>query len=505
MLAKRSRRAGMRFWVHVAVILAIVPVMDCEAGAQVPGLPAGAAGPAPVAKGASSGKKENGETVTAVSGPIKAEDNKAKDKRNEEYLEGLLRQVPGVRNVDATVTKGVALIDGQVDDDETRNQITDIAGKVEGLSLVINRLTTDSEVLTAPELLAEKVTAIWQVIRRRWLLGVLALGVVMAFAALARVFNAYAETLLAPFFKNVMLRSVAGSLIGSGIALGGVIFALSILNLTHAVLSVLGLASIVGLAVGFAFKDITENFIASVLLGIRRPFQVGDYVTVAGQTGVVRSLNTRATVLVTLEGNHIRIPNNIVYKEILINSTASPSYRVNFDVVVPYEASSAAAVEAMTAALRKVDGVLADPPARALVDALEAGGVRLKAYYWVSVRNTDWAKVNSDAKLRVKVALQEAHALTAPAAEADLAATTRSAAQTSVPSPAASRTPDTIRVDSASRAASNLRKDANAVEAARSTPANGQPTPVEHALNESETRVSEEGANLLATSGRSDG
>ena len=73
------------------------------------------------------------------------------------YLEALLRQVPGVRNVDATVTKGVVLIDGRVDDDDTRNQITGIAGKVEGLSLVINRLATDAEVLTAPELLAEKV------------------------------------------------------------------------------------------------------------------------------------------------------------------------------------------------------------------------------------------------------------------------------------------------------------------------------------------------------------
>ena len=365
--------------------------------------------------------------------------------------------------------------------------------------MVINRLATDAEVLTAPQLVMEKVVAIWQVVRRRWLLGVLALGVVMAFSALARLFNAHAETLLAPFVKNVMLRSVAGSLISSAIVLGGLVFGLSILNLTHAVLSVLGLASIVGLAVGFAFKDITENFIASVLLGVRRPFRVGDYVTVAGQTGVVRSLNTRATVLVTLEGNHIRIPNNIVYKEILINATASPSYRVNFDVVVPYEASSADAVEAMTAALHHVDGVLADPPPRGLVEGLEPGGVRLKAYYWVSVRDTDWVKVSSDAKLRVKVALQEARVLSAPVADADVVACCPCLA------PAAGAARRRRSGHPASRAESNLRKDAHAAEAARSAPADGQPTPVERALNQAETRVSEEGANLLATAGKSDG
>lgn len=478
--------------------------------AQIPGLPAAAKGPAPASKGGAA-RKEGGETVTAVSGPIKVEENQVKDKRIELYLEGLLRQVPGVRKVNASVTQGVALIDGQVDDDDTRNQITGIAGKVEGLSLVINRLTTDAEVLTAPELLKEKVAGIWDLVRRRWLLGVLAVGVVMAFSVLARLFNAQAETLLAPFLKNVMLRSVAGSLISSGIVLGGLVFALSILNLTHAVLSVLGLASIVGLAVGFAFKDITENFIASVLLGVRRPFQVGDYVTVAGQTGVVRSLNTRATVLVTLEGNHIRIPNNVVYKEILINATASPSYRVNFDVVVPYEASTAAAVEAMNAALKRVDGVLHDPPPRALVEALEPGGVRLKAYYWVAVQGTDWVKVNSDAKLQVKVALQQAHVLTAPAAEADLAAVTAApsasapASVSALPAPAGGRPGESIRVDYASRAESNLRQDAHAAEAARTAPPSGEPTPVERALNQAETRVSDEGANLLATAGRSDG
>src|SRR5205807_4991393 len=129
-------------------------------------------------------------------------------------------------------------------------------------------------------------------------------------------------------------------LLSSLLILGGLMFGLSILHLTHAVLSVLGVAGVVGLAVGFAFKDITENFIASVLLGVRRPFQVGDYVEVAGQAGVVRSLNTRATVLVTLEGRHVRIPNSTVFKEITVNSTASPSVRQSFDVVIPYAAST---------------------------------------------------------------------------------------------------------------------------------------------------------------------
>src|SRR6185437_4821909 len=104
---------------------------------------------------------------------------------------------------------------------------------------------------------------------------------------------------------------------------------------------------------------------------------IGDYVQVAGQAGVVSSLNTRATVLVTLEGQHIRIPNNIIYKEIMINASASPSTRGSFDVIVPYTASTATALEAMTRALREQEELLPEPPARALVQALEPAGVRL--------------------------------------------------------------------------------------------------------------------------------
>jgi len=95
-----------------------------------------------------------------------------------------------------------------------------------------------------------------------------------------------------------------------------------VLNLTHAVISVLAWR-VVGLALGFAFRDIAENFIASMLLGVRRPFQIGDFITVAGKSGSVLSLNTRATLLITPEGTTSRIPNAVIYKETLVNASAT--------------------------------------------------------------------------------------------------------------------------------------------------------------------------------------
>jgi small conductance mechanosensitive channel len=478
---ERTKQDRSRWSVTLGMVLVLV-LGGMGGGGALAQLSKLAGAVAPPSTSTPPAKGSAGATVATSSGLIKV-DAPVDDGAVEKTLESLLPKYPGVRSVDATVKQGIVELDGQVDEDDTRDQMTEEAKHIEGVRMVINRMKTDAEVLTAPQYVLEMLRSAWDVVSRRWLMALLALATVLAFAGLARLFNAYSETLLSPFLKNVMLRSVVGSLINSALLICGLMLGLAMLNLTHAVLSIIGLAGVVGLAVGFAFKDITENFIASVLLGVRRPFRVGDYVTVAGQTGVIRSLNTRATVLVTLEGNHVRIPNNIVYKEILINATASPSFRGSSDVVIPFDASTAAALDAMNRALHEVDGVLPDPPPRALIEALEPGGIRLRAYYWAQIQNVDWLKLNSDAKLHIKVALQKAGVLGTrpPAAQGADAENGQPQAQ-----------------DNGARAQANLRRDSHAAETARAAPANGQETPMQRALNEAESRVSEEGTNLLA-------
>ena len=341
--------------------------------------------------------------------------------------------------------------------------------------------------MTAGGLAAREIGRVRTYLGRKWLLILLAAGVVAASAVLARLFSARSEFLLSPFVGNVLLRSVLGSVISSLLVVGGCLLALGALGLTQVVLSILGLASIAGLAVGFAFRDITENFIASVLLGVRRPFQIGDYVTISGHSGVVKSLNTRATVLVTLEGNHVRIPNATIFKEIMVNSTASPSSRHSFDVLVPHEASLSAAIDAINKALV---GSAGDPPragARALVEALEPAGVRIRADFWSPAQGVDWLQLRSDVSLKAKVNLQLAGAL-GPAPEAKDA---------SRPTVRFDQASTNARHEVASQAAANLRRDARAAMTAGRVPADAPPTPMEHALEQPETRVSEEATNLI--------
>ena len=459
--------------------------------AQIPGLP----GISTPAKGAAKGKtsvaaeEKTKAAVAASEGPITVH-RKVSDQEIERFLSKFLPKYPGVRKIRVGVDDGVVTLQGGVDDDDSRDEISDVVKRVEGVRLVLNQLDTDDEVMTAWEFASRELKALRDYLARKWILILLAMAIVAVSWLLARLFASRSEVLLAPLVRNMLLRSVVGSIISSLLVIGGLVLALGTLRLTQAVMSVLGVSGLVVLAIGFAFRDITENFIASVLLGIRRPFQIGDFVTIAGQSGVVKSLNTRATVLVTLEGKHVRIPNATIFKEIMVNATASPNFRNTFDVVIPNEASTADAIDALNRALRETKGILADPPPRALVEALEPNGVRLRADFWSPTQNIDWFQLMSDVKLRAKVALQQAGVIAPAAAALPSKADDHTGGANGSPTlPAATIT--------AGQAAANLKRDTRAAEAARPAVGEGCETPADRALQEPETRVSDEGTNLL--------
>ncbi len=351
--------------------------------------------------------KREGQEVATTTGPISVS-TPVHNKAVHELLVKLLPKYPGVRAVNVDVENGVVTLSGHVQDEDVRDDVTDFVRRVEGVRIVLNQMQTDDQVMTGWEHAKQSIAGFWYVIRRKWLLGIMALGLVAAGFFIARKVNDASERLMAPIFENVLLRSVAGSIFAAVIVICSALTALSLLDLTHVVLSILGLAGLVTLAVGFAFKDIVENFIASVLLGVRRPFQIGDFIQLAGHSGIVKSLNTRATILISLDGSQIRIPNSIVFKETVVNSNASSSARSTFDLVVPYDVSTSSALMAVDAALEGHDGVLDDPAPRTLVESLDPDGVRLRAYFWTPVNGVDGLKVQSDAKLRAKVELQKA-------------------------------------------------------------------------------------------------
>jgi small-conductance mechanosensitive channel len=162
---------------------------------------------------------------------------------------------------------------------------------------------------------------------------------------------------------------------------------------------------VLGIVLGFAFRDIAENFLASLLLSIRNPFRTGDLIQIGDHEGIVQNLNTRTTVLLTLEGNQIQVPNATVYKSTLVNYTRNPTRRADFIVPIATGAPVTKAQSIALDVLRKEGAVCSPPEPLVLVDKLEADRIELKVYFWFDSSNISPLKLRSALMRRCRRAL----------------------------------------------------------------------------------------------------
>ena len=193
----------------------------------------------------------------------------------------------------------------------------------------------------------------------------------------------------------------------------GIYIVLRVSGLTQLALTVVGGTGLIGLAVGIAFRDITENFLASIFLSMQRPFETGDLVEVAGVTGYVQQLNVRTTILMTLDGNLVQIPNATVYKSNLRNFTTNSNRREDFVVGIGYEESINEAQEIARKVLADHPAVLNDPEPSVLADSLGKATINLRVYFWLNGREHSWLKVRSSVIRLVKLAFQK-HGISMP-------------------------------------------------------------------------------------------
>jgi len=187
----------------------------------------------------------------------------------------------------------------------------------------------------------------------------------------------------------------------------GIVIALKLLNKTDLIGTILGAAGVVGLAVGFAVKDTVENYIASILLSLRNPFDVNDYVLIDGYKGNVVRLTSRATILISPDANHVRIPNATVFKSVIVNYTRLPERRFQFDVKISKNEDILHAQVLIIETLDHMDGILKEPSPSVLVSGLVDGGVMLRVYGWIDQRKNSISKVRGSAMRGVKQTLDK--------------------------------------------------------------------------------------------------
>jgi small conductance mechanosensitive channel len=146
-----------------------------------------------------------------------------------------------------------------------------------------------------------------------------------------------------------------------------------------AALATLGL---VGLALAFALQNILENFVAGILLLVRKPFRAGDQIRTGEHEGTVEEIDLRVTRLLSYDGELVLVPNSEVFRSPLVNLTRRAMRRTEVHIGVDYRDDHDRAREVLHEALASVDGVMAHPEPQVLLHELADSSVDFALMYW---------------------------------------------------------------------------------------------------------------------------
>ncbi|MFO7894728.1 MAG: mechanosensitive ion channel [Longimicrobiales bacterium] len=188
----------------------------------------------------------------------------------------------------------------------------------------------------------------------------------------------------------------------------GLVLALGVLNLDRTVTSLLAGAGILGLALGFAFQDIAENFIAGIILNIRHQFYEGDIIETSDFRGIVERVELRATKLMLPTGQRVLIPNADVYKKPIVNYSQTGTARVDIPVGVSYSDDLAKAKRVATEAVEGIEVRDTGREVELFYDEFGDNSINFKIRFWIDyARQADYHRARSEAIMRIKHAFDQ--------------------------------------------------------------------------------------------------
>jgi small conductance mechanosensitive channel len=190
----------------------------------------------------------------------------------------------------------------------------------------------------------------------------------------------------------------------------GLFIALRVLDLDKTVTSLLAGVGIVGLALGFAFKDIASNFIAGIYMAIKSPINVGDVIEYHEVYGKVKQIGLRAITIVSFQGQNIIIPNRLIMEEKYKHYTINKERRIDLDVGISYGDDLDKVEKVTIDAIKKIDYLLQGKPVDLYFNEFADSAITFTVRYWVKYTPQDpivYLKAISDGIKNIKKAYEE--------------------------------------------------------------------------------------------------
>lgn len=163
----------------------------------------------------------------------------------------------------------------------------------------------------------------------------------------------------------------------------GLFIALDILQLNKAVSSLLAGAGIIGIILGFAFQDITANFIAGVYIAFKKPFEIGHTIKTNDFIGNVENIQLRSTTIRTFSGLHLMIPNRDVIQKPLINYSLTPERRIELEFYIDHNTDLEITHGAIMKALSKISYLYPGKPVDVFFNDVKFTAIKIAVWFWI--------------------------------------------------------------------------------------------------------------------------
>ena len=241
----------------------------------------------------------------------------------------------------------------------------------------------------------------------------LAVLVVICFSFLARYARRLSRRMMSRVSHNISLVNLVSALTRVIIVAVGLFFALGILGLDKTVTSLLAGAGVIALAIGFAFQDITSNFISGTFIALQRPIRIGDVVETKDYFGKVKSINLRSVILDNFAGQEIEIPSKDIFQNPIKNFTKSGERRMQIDCGVSYGDDLATAQRVAIGAVEALDFVRTDKPVELHFTEFGDSSINFLLWFWLDQTKAGPPLAKSEAIKAIKSAF-DAHDITIP-------------------------------------------------------------------------------------------
>lgn len=347
---------------------------------------------------------ENVPTETVSVGDVSA------DSSIDDRLTSIFEAAGWFRNLVVSTDNGIVTLEGLADNDEHVLWATNVARKTEDVIAVINKLETEATVdlSTSKDVVQNSLHKLWRDFLVRSPLLAAALAIIGFTVLVARLAHWVLRRVIDRRKLRVSLKDLIYQLAAIGIWIVGILTATVVAfpGMTPSkALTVLGLGSV---AIGFAFKDIFENFFAGILILWRYPFDRGDYVTCGDVTGRVEQITIRNTMIRRLDGELTVMPNATIFKNNVDVLTSQPQRRVRIICGVAYDESVDEAREVITKAVQSCESVEGIRTVEVFAKEFADSSINFEVAWWTGSKPTDIRRSRDEIVAAIKRALDDA-------------------------------------------------------------------------------------------------